>query len=144
MTGTADTEAAEFNSTYKIDVAVVPTNRELIRTEYPDVVYRSEQEKIDAVVDEILECHKSGQPVLVGTINIEKSEQTLIDSSKEDVFHIMCSMQKTTAKKRKSLHRQDVRGLSPSPQTWRVVERTFSLAGIRSFSLLQKRVRMKV
>ena len=75
MTGTADTEAAEFNSTYKIDVAVVPTNRELIRTEFPDVVYRSEREKIDAVVDEILECHKSGQPVLVGTINIEKSER---------------------------------------------------------------------
>ena len=75
MTGTADTEAAEFNSTYKIDVAVVPTNRELIRTEYPDVVYRSEREKIDAVVDEILECHKKGQPVLVGTINIEKSER---------------------------------------------------------------------
>ena len=75
MTGTADTEAAEFNSTYKIDVAVVPTNRELIRTEYPDVVYRSEREKIDAVVDEILECHKNGQPVLVGTINIEKSER---------------------------------------------------------------------
>ncbi|MCY3823728.1 MAG: preprotein translocase subunit SecA [Nitrospinae bacterium] len=75
MTGTADTEAAEFNSTYKIDVAVVPTNRELIRTEYPDVVYRSEREKLDAVVDEILECHKNGQPVLVGTINIEKSER---------------------------------------------------------------------
>ena len=75
MTGTADTEAAEFNSTYKIDVAVVPTNRELIRTEFPDVVYRSEREKIDAVVDEILECHKNGQPVLVGTINIEKSER---------------------------------------------------------------------
>ena len=75
MTGTADTEAAEFNSTYKIDVAVVPTNRELIRTEYPDVVYRSEREKIDAVVDEIFECHKRGQPVLVGTINIEKSEK---------------------------------------------------------------------
>ena len=75
MTGTADTEAAEFNSTYKIDVAVVPTNRELIRTEYPDVVFRSEREKIDAVVDEIFECNKSGQPVLVGTINIEKSER---------------------------------------------------------------------
>ena len=75
MTGTADTEAAEFNSTYKIDVAVVPTNRELIRTEHPDVVYRSEHEKIDAIVDEIFECHKRGQPVLVGTINIEKSER---------------------------------------------------------------------
>ncbi len=75
MTGTADTEAAEFNSTYKIDVAIVPTNRELIRDEYPDVVYRSEREKMDAVVDEIIECHKSGRPVLVGTINIEKSER---------------------------------------------------------------------
>ena len=75
MTGTADTEAAEFNSTYKIDVAIVPTNRELIRDEYPDVVYRSEREKIDAVVEEIIECHNSGRPVLVGTINIEKSER---------------------------------------------------------------------
>ena len=75
MTGTADTEAAEFNSTYKIDVAIVPTNRELIRNEYPDLVYRSEREKIDAVVEEIIECHKSGRPVLVGTINIEKSER---------------------------------------------------------------------
>ncbi len=75
MTGTADTEAAEFNSTYKIDVAIVPTNRELIRDEYPDVVYRSEREKMDAVVDEIIECHESGRPVLVGTINIEKSEK---------------------------------------------------------------------
>ena len=75
MTGTADTEAAEFNSTYKIDVAIVPTNRELIRDEYPDLVYRSEREKIDAVVEEIIECHKSGRPVLVGTINIEKSER---------------------------------------------------------------------
>ncbi len=75
MTGTADTEAAEFNSTYKIDVAIVPTNRDLIRHEHPDVVYRTEREKTDAVVDEIFECHKSGRPVLVGTINIEKSER---------------------------------------------------------------------
>jgi len=75
MTGTADTEAAEFNSTYKIDVAVVPTNRELIRTEHPDVVYRTEREKTDAVVEEIAGCHEAGRPVLVGTINIEKSER---------------------------------------------------------------------
>ncbi len=75
MTGTADTEAAEFNSTYKMDVAVVPTNCELIRVEYPDVVYRSEQEKMNAVVEDIFECHKAARPVLVGTINIEKSEK---------------------------------------------------------------------
>ena len=75
MTGTADTEAAEFNSTYKMDVAVVPTNCELIRAEHSDVVYRSEQEKMNAVVEDIFECHKVARPVLVGTINIEKSEK---------------------------------------------------------------------
>lgn len=74
MTGTADTEATEFHAIYKLDVVVIPTNRPLIRTEYPDVVYRTEREKFHAVVDEIRELHKQGRPVLVGTISIEKSE----------------------------------------------------------------------
>jgi preprotein translocase subunit SecA len=74
MTGTADTEAAEFHTIYKLDVVVIPTNCSLIRTEYPDVVYRTEREKFHAVVDEIKELHKKSQPVLVGTISIEKSE----------------------------------------------------------------------
>jgi preprotein translocase subunit SecA len=74
MTGTADTEAAEFHTIYKLDVVVIPTNRSLIRTEYPDVVYRTEREKFHAVVDEIEELHIKGQPILVGTISIEKSE----------------------------------------------------------------------
>jgi preprotein translocase subunit SecA len=74
MTGTADTEATEFHEIYKLDVVVVPTNRTLIRTEYPDVIYRTEREKFQAVVEEIKELHKQGQPVLVGTISIEKSE----------------------------------------------------------------------
>ncbi|MEE9276667.1 MAG: preprotein translocase subunit SecA [bacterium] len=75
MTGTADTEASEFNQTYKLDVVVVPTNCELIRDEYSDVIYRTEPEKLEAVIEEIQECHEAGRPVLVGTINIEKSEK---------------------------------------------------------------------
>jgi preprotein translocase subunit SecA len=74
MTGTADTEAPEFHQIYKLDVLVMPTNRELIRAEYPDVIYRTEREKYEAVVQEIKELHDRGQPVLVGTISIEKSE----------------------------------------------------------------------
>ncbi|MFQ5843205.1 MAG: helicase-related protein, partial [Thermodesulfobacteriota bacterium] len=74
MTGTADTEAAEFNSTYKLDVTVVPTNKMMIRTDYPDMIYKTEREKFKAVVEEISQLHEKGQPVLVGTISIEKSE----------------------------------------------------------------------
>ena len=74
MTGTADTEAAEFHMIYKLDVVVVPTNRHLLRLEYPDVIYRTEAEKLQAVSEEIQELHHQGQPVLVGTISIEKSE----------------------------------------------------------------------
>jgi preprotein translocase subunit SecA len=85
MTGTAETEAAEFAKIYNLDVVVIPTNRELIRKEYPDVVYRTEKEKFHAVVNGIMQeddsyangirhFHERGQPVLVGTISIEKSE----------------------------------------------------------------------
>jgi len=85
MTGTAETEAAEFDKIYKLDVVVIPTNRALIRIENPDVVYRTEKEKFQAVVNGILQednsfahgirhYHERGQPVLVGTISIEKSE----------------------------------------------------------------------
>ena len=75
MTGTADTEAAEFAQIYNLDVMVIPPNRRLIRTSYPDVVYKTEREKYDAVVAEIAELHKEGRPVLVGTTSIEKNEK---------------------------------------------------------------------
>jgi preprotein translocase subunit SecA len=75
MTGTAETEAAEFDKIYKLEVVVIPTNRILIRLENPDVVYRTEKEKFFAVADEIQRLHDSGQPVLVGTTSIEKSER---------------------------------------------------------------------
>ena len=75
MTGTADTEAQEFASIYKLDVMVIPTNRVLQRIEEPDSVYRTEKEKYDAIVNDILEKQKAGRPVLVGTVSIEKSER---------------------------------------------------------------------
>lgn len=74
MTGTAETEAAEFHKTYKMEVLVIPTNKPIARLDHEDVVYRTEREKFEAVIEEIKEYHKRGQPVLVGTISIEKSE----------------------------------------------------------------------
>ena len=75
MTGTADTEAPEFNKIYKLDVMAIPTNRELVRLEEPDAIYRTEREKFDAIVDDIAEQQETGRPVLAGTISIEKSER---------------------------------------------------------------------
>jgi len=75
MTGTAATEANEFREIYKLDVIVTPTNRPLIRTNFPDTVYKSEKEKFEAVVAEIEHWHKLGRPMLVGTLSIEKSER---------------------------------------------------------------------
>ncbi|MGE3704552.1 MAG: preprotein translocase subunit SecA [Vicinamibacterales bacterium] len=75
MTGTADTEAEEFAKIYNLDVMVIPPNRPLTRIEFPDLVYRTQAEKWDALVTEILEEHKKGRPVLVGTVSIEKSER---------------------------------------------------------------------
>src|SRR6266496_878193 len=75
MTGTAETEAAEFHSTYKLDVIVIPTHMPMVRTDFSDVIYRTLPEKWDAVVEEIKECYQRGQPALVGTISIEKSER---------------------------------------------------------------------
>lgn len=87
MTGTADTEATEFHQIYKLDVMVIPTNRTLIRTEYADVIYRTEREKFHAVIEEIKELHRVGRPVLVGTISIEKSEQLGAHLKRHGIAH---------------------------------------------------------
>jgi preprotein translocase subunit SecA len=81
MTGTADTEAEEFAKIYNLDVMVIPPNRKLLRIENPDLVYRTEGEKWDAIVKEIIDEHEKGRPVLVGTVSIEKSERlsTMLD-----------------------------------------------------------------
>ena len=75
MTGTAMTEANEFWKIYKLDVIAIPTNKPLLRVNSPDLVYRYEKEKWDAVVDEVVEVHKTGRPILIGTASVEKSEK---------------------------------------------------------------------
>ena len=85
MTGTAETEAAEFEKIYNLEIVIVPTNRTLIRHEYADVVYRTEREKFNAVIEEIKEDHLCGQPVLVGSIAIEKSERLSLALKKAGV-----------------------------------------------------------
>jgi preprotein translocase subunit SecA len=87
MTGTADTEAGEFAKIYNLDVNVVPTNRAMIRKDYADVVFRTEKEKFTAIVEEIKDCHERGQPVLVGTISIEKSERLAGYLSRQGIKH---------------------------------------------------------
>ena len=87
MTGTADTEASEFAKIYNLDVNVIPTNRPMIRTDYPDVIYRTEKEKFTAIVEEIKDCHERGQPVLVGTISIENSERLAGYLTRQGIKH---------------------------------------------------------
>ncbi|HEY8224539.1 MAG TPA: preprotein translocase subunit SecA [Pyrinomonadaceae bacterium] len=87
MTGTAETEAAEFASTYKLDVIVIPTHMPMIRTDFSDVIYRTLPEKWDAVIDEIKECYTKGQPALVGTVSVENSELISRRLMKESVPH---------------------------------------------------------
>lgn len=87
MTGTADTEAFEFRSIYKLDTIVIPTNRPMIRNDFPDLVYMTEADKFAAIIDDIRECTSRGQPVLVGTISIEKSELISRELTKAKIAH---------------------------------------------------------
>src|SRR5258708_5953723 len=89
MTGTADTEAPEFDKIYKLEVLAIPTNRPLIRVENPDVVFRTEREKFEAVLEEIEEYNKNGRPVLVGTISIEKSEHLSTLLKRDGIKHVV-------------------------------------------------------
>src|SRR5438105_8646399 len=87
MTGTADTEAQEFREIYGLDVVVIPTNMPMIRIDNHDVVFKTEAEKFDAVIEEIKDCHERGQPVLVGTVSIEKSERVANQLKKTGIRH---------------------------------------------------------
>ena len=89
MTGTAMTEQEEFNGIYALDVVEIPTNKPVIRKDNPDVVYRFETAKLRAVIRQILECHAKGQPVLVGTVSIEKSELLSRLLKKEGIPHVV-------------------------------------------------------
>ncbi len=87
MTGTAETEAAEFHSTYKLDVIVIPTHMPMVRKDHSDVIYRTLPEKWDAVIEEIKDCHDRGQPALVGTVSVENSELIARRLQREGVPH---------------------------------------------------------
>ncbi|WP_420264020.1 preprotein translocase subunit SecA [Candidatus Magnetominusculus dajiuhuensis] len=87
MTGTADTEAEEFGKIYNLDVMVIPTNKPMSRVDQPDSIYKTEQAKFNAVTADILGCHEKGQPVLVGTISIEKSEVLSRELKKAKIPH---------------------------------------------------------
>ncbi len=89
MTGTAETEAAEFEKIYKLEIVVIPTNKPLLRLENPDVVFRTEKEKYNAAADNIAELHETGQPVLVGTVSIEKSERLSAILQRKGVRHVV-------------------------------------------------------
>ena len=89
MTGTADTESVEFKEIYNLDVVVIPTNQPMIRIDNHDVVYKTEEEKFDAVIEEIEDCQERGQPVLVGTVSIEKSERVAEKLKKTSVKHFV-------------------------------------------------------
>jgi preprotein translocase subunit SecA len=89
MTGTAETEATEFQKIYRLEIVVIPTNKPLLRIENPDVVYRTEKEKYNAVADHIAELNGTGQPVLVGTTSIEKSERLSAILQKKGVKHVV-------------------------------------------------------
>ncbi|HEY9072601.1 MAG TPA: helicase-related protein, partial [Desulfobaccales bacterium] len=87
MTGTADTEAEEFKKIYKLDVMVIPTHKKMIRLDHPDVIYQTADEKFQAAVEDIKDCHHRGQPVLVGTTSIEKSEYLSKMLKREGIQH---------------------------------------------------------
>ncbi|MGD8975083.1 MAG: preprotein translocase subunit SecA [Desulfobacterales bacterium] len=87
MTGTADTEATEFKKIYDLDVMVIPTNMPMVRRDYPDVIYKTRKEKFEAVLDEIFDLHTKGQPVLVGTISIDVSENLSKKLKKRGIKH---------------------------------------------------------
>jgi preprotein translocase subunit SecA len=89
MTGTAETEAAEFDSIYKLDVVVIPTNKQMLRIENPDIVYRTEKEKYFAAADEIQQLAGKGQPVLVGTTSVAKSERLSDLLKKKAIKHVV-------------------------------------------------------
>ncbi|MBF0475145.1 MAG: preprotein translocase subunit SecA [Deltaproteobacteria bacterium] len=87
MTGTADTEAPEFAKIYKLEVMVVPSNKKMIRIDYPDVIYKTQKDKFNAAIEEIINLNQKGQPVLVGTVSIEKSEFLAAMLAKRGVKH---------------------------------------------------------
>ncbi len=122
MTGTAKTEEEEFSSIYNMNVITIPTNKPMIRQDMEDIIYKNEKVKFDAVIDEIVARHQTGQLVLVGTISIEKSETLSRLLSKKGIKHNVL-MQNNMIKRRKSSPTPDKEAQLPFPPTRQAAER---------------------
>ena len=133
MTGTAMTEASEFDKIYKLGVVPIPTNKPMPRIDQADLVYRTEEAKYDAVVEDIAERHEKGQPVLVGTVSVEKSEHlsTKLRAARHPAH--ACSTPRCTPTRPRSSRWPATRARSPSPPTW-PVEAPTSCSAARSTS----------
>ena len=118
MTGTADTEAFEFQQIYHLETVVIPTHMPMVRKDENDQVFRTLQEKVDAIIADINDCHERGQPVLVGTTSIENSELLSGYLEKQKLPH-GCSTPSSMRSRPKSSRKPAARRRSPSPPTWR-------------------------
>ena len=131
MTGTAMTEEDEFKHIYALDVVEIPTNKPNIRNDYADCVYKTESAKFNAVIEQIAECHAKEQPVLVGTVSIEKSEVLSRLLSKRGIKHQVLNAKHH--EKEAAIIAQEVKqGPSPSRPTWRDAVPTLCWAVTRS------------
>ena len=117
MTGTAQTEAAEFHQIYKLGVVPIPTNRPMVRADEPDLIYKTEEAKFEACVEDIAERHEEGQPVLVGTASVEKSERCRGCSAQRGPARGAQRQVPRSARPRSS-PRPAARARSPWPPTW--------------------------
>ena len=125
MTGTAQTEAAELGSTYKLQVVPIPTHRPMVRIDQSDLIYKNEEAKFDAVVEDISERYEKGQPVLVGTISVEKSERLSRLLEQRGVPHEVLNAKQHAREARSSPRPGDSRA-SPSRPIWRAAVSTFA------------------
>jgi preprotein translocase subunit SecA len=117
MTGTAQTEAAEFNKVYNVGVITIPTHKPMIRVDRPDVIYKTERAKFQAVVEDITERHGQGQPILVGTVSVENSEILSQLLRRKGVAHNVLNA-KYHAREAEIIAQADARAVSPWPPTW--------------------------
>jgi hypothetical protein len=140
MTGTADTEAVEFDKIYSLEVVVIPPNRPMVRKDNQDVVYRTEEEKWHGVVEEIADCQKRRQPALVGTISIEKSETLSTLLKRKGIKHVVLNAK---------YHEMEAEFVAQAGRVGAVTiatnmagaARTFSSAGTRSSSRAELHLR---
>ena len=134
MTGTADTEAAEFHSTYKLDVIIIPTNKPIVRADDEDVVYKTEREKFTAVINEIIEHHERGQPGPGRHHQRREERRHRAHPQEEGASRTTSSTPSTTRTRRTSSRRPVARARSPSRPTWPVAAPTSSSAATRRCS----------